>query len=85
MSDEQNQQSENVSDYRFSFRSIAEEMVRVERLMEYMKSKGPSWAKVTQKSLFLEALDALEARDSRAMKDRERRSKRKDSQSNKEE
>jgi hypothetical protein len=60
---------------RMSFRLTPDEMLRVERLMEYLKSKAGKFEKVTQKRLFLEGLEALEQKYSKAMKDRERRAR----------
>ena len=72
MSDEQGE--------RISFRLSVEEVARVQRVMEYLKSKASPYERVTQKRLFLEGLEALEARYGKAMKDRQRRARLKTTQ-----
>ncbi len=47
---------------RISFRLSPAESVRVKRLMEQLASKVGKYDRMTQKRLFLEALDALERR-----------------------
>ncbi len=56
------QLTRSVSEPRLSIRLTPVEMARVEYWMEWLQSTFPKHAKVGQKTLFLEALDALEWR-----------------------
>ncbi len=71
--------SENTQDKeqgdRISFRLSPAESARVKRLLEHLASKAGKYERVTQKRLFLEGLEALEARYDKAIKDRERRAR----------
>lgn len=57
-----------VPEPRLSIRLTRLEMARVEALMEWLQGKFPKNAKIGQKTLFLEALDALDWRNREAVR-----------------